>query len=227
VSRSIDRGSNWSSPLRVNNDAVGNGKLQCWPWIAVNDSGHIAIIFYDTRNTPSDIIIEAYLGYSRDGGQSFTNYLLSTQQSPTNQPNQAIRFGDYIGIDYWKDKIVPVWTDERAGGFNMECYTAVVSTPVNVNSLVNEIPARFELRQNYPNPFNPKTIISYDLEVKNFVTLKVFNIVGAEVATLVNENQNAGTYSVEFSSGNLPSGVYFYSLITENFSDTKKMIVLK
>jgi hypothetical protein len=87
----------------------------------------------------------------------------------------------------------------------------------------------YSLSQNYPNPFNPSTSIKYSIPVSGFVTLKVYDILGNEVASLVNANQNAGQYSVDFntSSLNLSSGVYFYKLSTGNFTDVKKMSLIK
>lgn len=87
----------------------------------------------------------------------------------------------------------------------------------------------FILNQNYPNPFNPKTVISYELQVTSgeFVNLKVFNVLGNEVATLVNEKQNRGRYSVEFDGSNFSSGVYFYKLIANGISTTMKMLLIK
>jgi hypothetical protein len=90
-----------------------------------------------------------------------------------------------------------------------------------------EIPSEYKLEQNYPNPFNPGTIISYSLKENGYVTLKVFDILGKEVAALVNARQNAGTYNVEWNAGNFSSGVYFYKLTTEKFSDTKRMMLLR
>lgn len=87
----------------------------------------------------------------------------------------------------------------------------------------------YSLSQNYPNPFNPSTSIKYSIPVSGFVTLKVYDILGNEVASLVNANQNEGQYSVDFntSSLNLSSGVYFYKLSTGNFTDVKKMSLIK
>ncbi len=230
--RSTNRGVNWSTPLRINNDPVGNGKLQCWPWIEVNENGNIAIVFYDSRNTSSNTIVDAYLAHSTDGGISFANLNLSTQPSPTNQPNTAVRFGDYIGIDYHNLRIVPVWTDERSGGFNMECYTAIISTPVNANSISEILPDKFELKQNYPNPFNPVTVIRYSIpsDVRgqtSDVRLSVYNNLGKEIITLVNGKQTAGDHEVTFNGSNLSSGIYFYKLQTEDFVQTKSMILLR
>jgi len=89
------------------------------------------------------------------------------------------------------------------------------------------IPAVFELSQNFPNPFNPVTNIRYAITNPERVTLKVFNILGKEVAVLVNENKEAGTYSVDFSALNLASGTYIYRLQAGAFVQTKKMVVLK
>lgn len=90
-----------------------------------------------------------------------------------------------------------------------------------------DIPKSFLLNQNYPNPFNPSTAISYQLSAFSHVTLKIFDILGNEVSTLVNENQRAGYYKINFNAGNLSSGVYFYRLQAGNFVSSKKMIVLK
>jgi hypothetical protein len=86
---------------------------------------------------------------------------------------------------------------------------------------------KFSLNQNYPNPFNPGTIIKYEIPERSLVTIKVFDVLGNEVATLVNEEKAIGNYEVEFDATNLPSGIYFYQLKTNNFTQTKKMILLK
>ena len=88
-------------------------------------------------------------------------------------------------------------------------------------------PTEFSLEQNYPNPFNPVTTIKYNLPVKNLVTLKIFNILGEEIKTLVNEIKEAGSHQVEFSANNLPSGIYFYRIKAGEFVSIKKMVLLK
>ncbi len=91
----------------------------------------------------------------------------------------------------------------------------------------NRIPDHFSLSQNYPNPFNPTTIISYDLPTADHVVLKVYDLLGKEVATLYNGNQNAGTYNVLFDASKLASGVYFYQLKAGDYTSIKKMVLLK
>jgi len=89
------------------------------------------------------------------------------------------------------------------------------------------VPGVFDLKQNYPNPFNPSTFIDYDLPKASHVTLKVFSVTGQEVATLVNENHEAGHFTVQFNAGTLASGIYFYRLQAGEFVSTKKLLLLK
>jgi Secretion system C-terminal sorting domain len=89
------------------------------------------------------------------------------------------------------------------------------------------LPNQFDLFQNYPNPFNPSTIINYEIPKYSFVTLKVFDILGREIAILVNEAKPAGKYSITFDATNLSSGIYFYRITAGNFSSVKKMLLIK
>jgi hypothetical protein len=88
-------------------------------------------------------------------------------------------------------------------------------------------PADYFLSQNYPNPFNPSTTISYAIAEDIDVTLKVFDVLGNEVATLINENQPAGNYDITFDAANLSSGVYYYTLQAGEFTSTKKLMLMK
>jgi hypothetical protein len=93
---------------------------------------------------------------------------------------------------------------------------------------VNELtPSDFSLEQNYPNPFNPSTTINFSIPNEAFVTLDVYNAIGQKVALLVNETKSAGTYSADFNASNLTSGIYFYKISAGNFTETKKMILMK
>ena len=94
------------------------------------------------------------------------------------------------------------------------------------NTGVNS-PYTFSLSQNYPNPFNPVTSISYSIPQKGLVTVKVFDVTGKLVKTLVNETMEAGSNSVLFDASSLASGVYFYNIVSGSFTDTKKMILVK
>lgn len=91
----------------------------------------------------------------------------------------------------------------------------------------NETPTNYSLSQNYPNPFNPTTKINFNVAKNGFVSMKVYNILGKEVATLVNGNYNTGSYSVDFNASKLSSGVYFYSIEVNGFRDIKRMMLVK
>jgi len=101
--------------------------------------------------------------------------------------------------------------------------TIIVDLRSNSEIIAND----FTLFQNYPNPFNPSTIINYQLTINSFVTLKIFDINGKEVSTLIKQKQNSGKYEYTFNGNNLPSGIYFYTLTAGVFSDTKKMMLVK
>ena len=102
---------------------------------------------------------------------------------------------------------------------------SVIDIPVSVED--ETIPARFQLSQNYPNPFNPVTSIQYAVSSQQFVSLKVYDVLGNEVATLVNEEKSADSYVVRFDGQRLTSGIYIYKLETNNYLDVKKMILMK
>jgi hypothetical protein len=96
-----------------------------------------------------------------------------------------------------------------------------------INNISSEIPDKYSLYQNYPNPFNPTTNIKYQIRNNSFVTLKIYDNLGKEIYTLVNEKLNAGTYESKFDASGLSSGVYFYKLTSGDFSETKKMLLIK
>jgi hypothetical protein len=98
---------------------------------------------------------------------------------------------------------------------------------IGINPVSNEIPKSFLLYQNYPNPFNPVTKISFDIPANAYVELKVYDILGREITVLVNEQLTAGIYSVDFDGSYLPSGVYFYRLVTGSYFDARKMVLIK
>jgi hypothetical protein len=101
------------------------------------------------------------------------------------------------------------------------------AAPTDVKGIGNGMPDAFALNQNYPNPFNPSTMIQFEIPEAQFVTLKVYNLLGQEVATLINSQLGPGRYRAEFDGKNLPSGTYLYRLQAGTFSETKKMVLVK
>jgi hypothetical protein len=114
--------------------------------------------------------------------------------------------------------------DQITGIFTTIKYT---QSPTFVNEHSQSTPNNFALEQNYPNPFNPSTVISYQLPVNSMVSLKIYDLLGREIATLVNEEQSAGWKEVKWNASAFSSGFYFYKLQTGNFVDVKKMLVVK
>ncbi len=112
-------------------------------------------------------------------------------------------------------------------GTHYDYATIKYSIVTNLNNNTYTNAKGFKLHQNYPNPFNPATVIRYTLIENRIVMLKVHDVLGSEITTLVNEKQNAGSYSVEFDASNYPSGVYYYKLEAGDFSEVRKMILLK
>ncbi|HEY5536099.1 MAG TPA: T9SS type A sorting domain-containing protein [Ignavibacteria bacterium] len=144
--------------------------------------------------------------YGNDG-----NHLNDSINQP---PNTAVSQTVANALHYSSDHL-PVY----------ELFTFTSS--VSINFINSNEPPIFKLYPNYPNPVNPTTNIKFDIPQNSLIKIKIFDILGKEIATLVNENLNAGSYSVNWSASNYGSGVYFYRLETESFIDTKRMVIVK
>ena len=121
-------------------------------------------------------------------------------------------------------------TSEFVGGCRdgrLICFSGGQNVTVGIHPVSNEIPNKFDLSQNYPNPFNPTTNIKFAVPKNEFVSIKIYDVLGKEVATLLNENKTAGTYEVNFNASSLSSGVYFYKMKAGSFSSIKRMVVVK
>jgi hypothetical protein len=110
---------------------------------------------------------------------------------------------------------------------NMALAETRYNTITDVKDNLSNLPSGYQLYQNYPNPFNPATAIRFSIPQQGFVSLKIYDVLGNEIADLVHQTMNAGDYSVTFSRNDLPSGIYFYRLTSGNHSETKKMNLLK
>ena len=142
-----------------------------------------------------------------------------------NGPENSTDVANSIAVDVSGNVYV---TDYSNGsGTAVDYATIKYSQLVGFQPISSEIPDMFSLSQNYPNPFNPSTNINFSIPKSSFVTLKVFNIMGKEISSLVNENLNPGVYSFDFNAEDLASGIYFYKLTAGEFSEVKKMTMIK
>jgi subtilisin-like proprotein convertase family protein len=107
------------------------------------------------------------------------------------------------------------------------CITFKYESTIGIKNVNSNVPDGYKLFQNYPNPFNPVTNIKYQILTNSFVSLKIYDLLGREVATLVNEKQREGEYEATFNGEGLPSGIYFYKIIADGFIDTKRMVLIK
>jgi len=152
----------------------------------------------------------------QDGGNSYNNFWDSSQEDDSYRVLEGSKFDELAGILYFSFsnfKLIPRKDSDFMG------YTDVEESV--------EIPEIFSLSQNYPNPFNPTTVIKYSIPEVTNVKLKVFDMLGREIITLVNKEQNAGVYNVQFNAANLSSGVYFYRFEAGSFTASKKLLLLK
>ena len=213
--RSTDLGIAWETETRLTNDPA----YSTYPTLAVSGL-NVHLVWYDSRDGNTEI----YYKFSSNGGIGW-----GTDTRLTNDAGTSL----YPFIAVSNSILHVIWTDNRDG--NPEIYYKRNPTGnVGIRNISSEMPDKYELFQNYPNPFNSMTNVKWQMLNAGNAKIIVFDILGKEVATLVNEELNPGIYEVRFDATDLPGGIYFYRLKienpqgrTENFIDTKKLILLK
>lgn len=214
--RSTNGGLSWGTDTRL---SMKNSNYDLFPSLALNGS-NVHLVFYGHRTTGKyasyDII---YKKSTNDGLTWGSDVQLTNNRSHSTVPSIAVS-GSFIHT---------IFRDNRDGNYEIYYKRFGASLQKSLAAVEQEegLPTKFELMQNYPNPFNPSTAISYRLSAFSNVSLKVFDLLGQEVATLVNENQQPGNYVKTFDATSLPSGIYFYRLQAGNFITSKKMMLLK
>ncbi|MGD8306292.1 MAG: T9SS type A sorting domain-containing protein [Ignavibacteria bacterium] len=217
--KSTDAGDSWSDIVRVNDDETD--RAQFYPWMSIDPvTGIMYIVYYDRRST-LNTLTEVYVARSTDGGETFYNFKIS--ESPFAATSQEF-LGDYISIVAYNGKAYPVWTQSDQFGRSI-ITTEIDESVLGVQS--NNQLGDFKLHQNFPNPFNPSTIIRYEIPERSMISIKVYDLLGNEIVTLVEEEKQAGVHTVEFDAEDLSGGLYFYQLTAGEFSLTNKMILLK
>lgn len=221
--KSTDGGNTWSLPIRVNNDGPGN--QQFLTWMALDQTtGYIYCVFYDRRNyTSGSNQTDVFIAKSMDGGNTFLNYQINEFAFI---PSPMVFFGDYIGISVVGDMVRPIWMQYGTG--TLSVWTALVDgTTLGINTNSEILLPSADLT-NYPNPFNDFTRISFSLDKSEEVDLYVYNASGQKVATLYeNEPFKKGNfdYILNTLEYNLQPGIYYYTLICNEFKTTKKMVI--
>ncbi len=150
---------------------------------------------------------------STDGGTSWNAF----NGGPMAATNTVRALG-------WRNSDLTLFAGVGLGGLGNYEYTF---PPLGVHNPNSDVPKEFSLMQNFPNPFNPSTVIQFSVPKSSYVSLKVYDMLGREVKTLVNETKQAGTYAYNFNASNLPSGVYLYKIVAGDYTATKKMILVK
>jgi hypothetical protein len=229
--RSTNNGLNWSAGVRVNQDALNNGKIQYCPTIDVDSTGAVNVMYYDDRNTSSDSA-EVMLSRSKDGGNTFTDIVISDHRfKPKPIAGAAASYqGDFISLVSNGNKLYAHWMDDFSGIYQIWS-TIIDLNTIGISKISSEIPSGFKLEQNYPNPFNPETKIKYSVPENSSLTVKLYDVQGRELKILSQGYHTAGVYEISFNINeigkSLPSGVYFYKLVSENFTLSKKMMITK
>ncbi len=185
-------------------------------WARLNDSAYYNC---DLRYRCTDTSNVTIFNQSRKR-KTFYQSTINTYNSRTYAKNIGLIF------DYYDNKLQTTYVNINGYVINGAVYgdTAMVT---GINQTGTEIPDKFSLSQNYPNPFNPSTNIKFQIPKSGFVKLIIFDVLGKEVQIIVNQQLSPGSYEADFDGRSLPSGVYYYKLEAGDFTETKKMVLIK
>lgn len=221
VIKSTDAGETWSEPKRVNDDPPG--RQQFFTWMTIDQvTGFVYFVFYDRRNY-SDNNTDVFMAVSTDGCETISNFKVS--ETPF-LPSSWVFFGDYTNVAAHNSVVRPIWT--RLDDSQLSVWTALIDPNIAgiEDTTVPKIP--FALEQNYPNPFRESTHFSYKIKKSSTISLKIYDLFGRVVATLIDDRfVEAGVYFEHFnaSSYQIPPGVYYFSLMSEDQNQVRKMII--
>jgi dipeptidyl aminopeptidase/acylaminoacyl peptidase len=226
-----NRDGNWEIYLM---DTSGNGQQNITnnpadDFIPVWSPSGLNIVFESRRDGP----LELYVMEASGNNQLRLTYNNSDNHFPDWSPDEnQIIFCSNDGNDYELVVMNSDGTNQQFvtnNNFNewVVVWRPTGSTGIGYPQDEREFQNGINLHQNYPNPFNPTTKISYQIPELSYVTLKIYDVLGKEIATLVSEEKPAGNYEINFNAFDVTSGIYFYQLETESYLETKKMILLK
>jgi len=224
--KSTNGGNTWTEPVRVNDDPPG--RHQFFTWMAIDQvTGYLWFVYYDRRNYTNNMT-EVFMAVSTDGGETFINFPVSEEPF---LPQANIFFGDYNNVSAHDNLVRPIWT--RLHGGQKSIWTAIIDVDavlVATGDAGQELQPVATLNPNYPNPFIETTVIAFRLRQTGNVTLKVYDVFGKEITTLINhEQRGAGKYIEHFDATryNLAPGVYYFALTTEGMNLKQKMMLVR
>ena len=225
---SDDDGESWTTPRRLNDDLPGPIIDQFHPWVCVDTSGVVTVVFYDRRHDQNNLLMDLYFTQSTDGGNTWSpNARITTVSSDPTAGSRAGLIGEYVGLASYDGLPHAVWTDTRNG--NQDVFTARLdSVPGSIAITHNKPPIPSEINLgSYPNPFNPATVLTYTLTEPSQVSLVIYDITGREVVTLLNGWYSAGEHRQLWNASNLSSGIYFARLSVGNLTRIQKLLLIK
>lgn len=231
IRRSSDGGLTWSDTIRVSGPPVSPEKQQWVPSIAVDHiNGNITVGYCSMDSAGTNFLTNTYAAYSTDGGDTWERWVISDTRSILRvysipqggfyYPATNTSTAAYDGMAW------VAWSDSRTDSFQVWLERIDYSS-TSVSGKSTNLPSSCSLDQNYPNPFNPSTRITYTIDSRTFVSLKVFDLLAREVATLVNQPMERGEHSITFNASDLTSGMYFCCLRAGNFVQTRKLILIR
>jgi 5-hydroxyisourate hydrolase-like protein (transthyretin family) len=220
LSKSTDNGNTWSAPTRVNDDAPGRHNFMSWMTVD-QTNGIIYVVFYDRRNHINEDT-DVYVAYSTDGGNTFTNVKVS---STPFFPTAGTFIGDYINITAHNGHVRPIWT--RIDNGISSIWTAIMDFSTGIEAANN---FTLQALQNDPNPFAGQTMISFNSNGSQKLTLAIYDIAGRKAVQLFSDkNFDNGSHRILFDNSqyHLKAGSYFIRLSNGNYAETKKLVVVE
>jgi len=229
---SDDGGNSWSAATLV--AGGGDGNIQFWPVVSSDANGRVNITWNESVESGGTSLVDVYYASSDDGGVSFSSPIKITEVTTdwgATATNIIPNFGDYIFHVSKSNRVMTTWADGRNGV--PDAFYATIGVGKLKKGFAplageeSKEPQEFSLSRNNPNPFNPTTEISFTLPEETEISLRVFDILGREVANLASGRWTAGDHRVTFDATELPSGIYIYKLNASSFVAVKRMILVK
>lgn len=206
---STDGGTTWGADVRITNDPLNSGDP------SIDVSGPIVHLVWEDKK---DGVFKIYYNVSTNAGATWgTEVKLSAGSGECGNPSIIVS-GSTVNT---------VWHDYSDGNFEIYYDKNPSGNAIGIHNISSNVPADYLLSQNYPNPFNPVTNIEFSIAKRSFVKLAVCDMTGREIEIIASKELNAGKYGADWDASKYSSGIYFYTIVSEGFTQTKKMMLIK